>query len=183
MTKKNKIFSDIKILEEGYDTQIGKDIDELKKDIKESKKYEEKKWSDMTRLIILLVWIYLYKLFIEWEFGVVYFFISILCFIFLNLGKRKPGELSAYSVFNPNFERLAGTLTSDMIQPGINNNLEDEIRNEKEVIEVEKEIILTKHETNKMKIKEKAKQTLNSLCNCGSGIKYKRCCALNLKED
>jgi hypothetical protein len=27
----------------------------------------------------------------------------------MNLGKRKPGELSAYSVFNKDFKKIAGT--------------------------------------------------------------------------
>lgn len=33
---------------------------------------------------------------------------SVLALIFLNLGKRREGELSAYSVFNPGGERLPG---------------------------------------------------------------------------
>lgn len=32
--------------------------------------------------------------------------LSIIVFIFTNLGKREAWQLSAYSVFNPNFERL-----------------------------------------------------------------------------
>ena len=38
-----------------------------------------------------------------------FFIISGIVFIFLNLGKRKQGELSAYSVFNKGFKKIAGT--------------------------------------------------------------------------
>ncbi len=31
---------------------------------------------------------------------------TIIALIFTNLGKRESWELSAYSIFNPNFERL-----------------------------------------------------------------------------
>ena len=38
-----------------------------------------------------------------------FFIVSGIVFIFLNLGKRKQGELSAYSVFNKGFKKIAGT--------------------------------------------------------------------------
>ena len=37
--------------------------------------------------------------------------ITIIVLIFLNLGERKPGQLSAYSVFNPNQERMLGSMS------------------------------------------------------------------------
>lgn len=52
------------------------------------------------------------------EFGAVFFVLGLLYFIFTNLSdrKRKPEELSAYSVFNPNCERIDGTVdASEMI--------------------------------------------------------------------
>ena len=39
--------------------------------------------------------------------------------IFSNLGKRAPGTLSAYSVFNPNFEELPGTLNASQFEAEI----------------------------------------------------------------
>lgn len=47
------------------------------------------------------------------EFGLVFFVSSLFIFLFTNLGRRKSGELSAYSVFNPHCERLPGTLTAE----------------------------------------------------------------------
>lgn len=52
-------------------------------------------------------------LFIKLEFGFVYFMISCFILIFLNLGVRKEGEMSAYSVFNENCERLLGQITNE----------------------------------------------------------------------
>uniref|UniRef100_A0AC35EZB3 SAYSvFN domain-containing protein n=1 Tax=Panagrolaimus sp. PS1159 TaxID=55785 RepID=A0AC35EZB3_9BILA len=50
------------------------------------------------------------------QFGIVYFIFSLFIFLFLNLGSRKEGELSAYSVFNPNCERLLGSLTAEQFE-------------------------------------------------------------------
>jgi len=47
------------------------------------------------------------------EFGFVYFILSMFLLLLLNLGVRKEGEFSAYSVFNPRCERLLGQLTGD----------------------------------------------------------------------
>ena len=44
------------------------------------------------------------------SFHSLYFIISGFYWMFTNLGKRKEGTLSAYSVFNDNFERLHGTM-------------------------------------------------------------------------
>jgi len=46
-------------------------------------------------------------------FGAVYLCLAIIYYIFTCLGERKPGELSAYSVFNENGERLPGTMTAE----------------------------------------------------------------------
>ena len=44
------------------------------------------------------------------SFHSLYFIASGFYWMFTNLGKRKEGTLSAYSVFNENFERLHGTM-------------------------------------------------------------------------
>ncbi len=66
-----------------------------------------------------LLWVTLFALFIILEFGAVYFVISLLVIIYLNTGKRKKGQISAYSVFNPNMERIQGTLTPEHIEKSI----------------------------------------------------------------
>eukprot|EP00236_Picocystis_salinarum_P005848 CAMPEP_0113926630 /NCGR_PEP_ID=MMETSP1159-20121227/3859_1 /TAXON_ID=88271 /ORGANISM="Picocystis salinarum" /LENGTH=206 /DNA_ID=CAMNT_0000927039 /DNA_START=29 /DNA_END=649 /DNA_ORIENTATION=+ /assembly_acc=CAM_ASM_000767 len=47
--------------------------------------------------------------------GPLYILTSIVAFIFLNLGQRREGEMSAYSVFNEGFRELPGTLNADTI--------------------------------------------------------------------
>merc|ERR1712080_6677 len=59
------------------------------------------------------LWLIGYLLFLDFGFGIVYLTGSIIGAIFCNLGTREKGTLSAYSVFNPNFERLDGTFSSD----------------------------------------------------------------------
>ena len=73
------------------------------------------------------LWSTLFALFIRFEFGLVYFVVSLLVIIYLNTSnrrrgtrmKRRKGELSAYSVFNKNVERIQGTITAEQLQ----NNL------------------------------------------------------------
>ena len=73
-------------------------------------------------ILKFLLWLVLFIIFIKIEFGVVYFIISLIVGIYINTSKsRKKGILSAYSVFNPNFERLNGTFTSDHVEKSIRN--------------------------------------------------------------
>jgi hypothetical protein len=73
------------------------------------------------------LWSTLFALFIRFEFGLVYFVVSLLVIIYLNTSnrrkgsrmRRRKGELSAYSVFNKNVERIQGTITAEQLQ----NNL------------------------------------------------------------
>ena len=55
-------------------------------------------------IIIFIIWYSLYRIFLYYNFALVFILITIIALIFLNLGERKLGELSAYSVFNPNQE-------------------------------------------------------------------------------
>lgn len=186
----------MKILDEGCEDKLGEKINSFKKDyreaIKESRNYDandSNKISPLYKLVMLCLWIMGYRLFISWEFGIVYFMITILVLIFTNLGKRKPWELSAYSVFNPNFEKLPGTLSSEDINPGMaflnRRNNEDQdlidgtLANLNDITQTQTvdRNFNTNFEKQKKLIKEKAKQPLNSLCNCESGKKYKNCCA------
>ena len=49
-------------------------------------------------------------------FGIIYFICFMMALMFLNLGKRKKDEVSAYSVFNENFESLPGQMTSEQFE-------------------------------------------------------------------
>ena len=72
----------------------------------------------LSRLLKVLLWLVLWGFFIEIEFGVVYFVVSILFFLFHSLrgSRRKPSEPSAYSVFNKNCEAIDGTLTAEQFE-------------------------------------------------------------------
>lgn len=71
-----------------------------------------------TRLLKLILWFILLVLFIELEFAAVYITCSIIYVICSNLrsGGRRKGELSAYSVFNPNCKRIDGTFTAEQFE-------------------------------------------------------------------
>lgn len=73
-------------------------------------------WAIFTLKCVL--WCLLQALFVEIQFGVVFFVASCLFFIVFSLwgSKRKESELSAYSVFNKNFEKIEGTLTAEQFE-------------------------------------------------------------------
>ncbi|XP_048203784.1 SAYSvFN domain-containing protein 1 [Perognathus longimembris pacificus] len=67
----------------------------------------------------VLLWLVLLGLFVELEFGLVYFVLSL--FYWMYVGTRGPeekraGERSAYSVFNPGCEAIQGTLTAEQLE-------------------------------------------------------------------
>ena len=55
-------------------------------------------------------------IFVKIEFGAVFFLVSCTLLMTSNLGKRKAGEASAYSVFNENCEAIDGTLTAQQFE-------------------------------------------------------------------
>lgn len=64
------------------------------------------------------------------EFGSMYIIVSLFLAIFLNLGNKKAGEMSAYSVFNDGFQQLLGTMTAEQFDNEIrhrqvNEDLDD----------------------------------------------------------
>ncbi|XP_078799039.1 SAYSvFN domain-containing protein 1 isoform X1 [Oryzias latipes] len=74
--------------------------------------------SNVTLLKVLL-WLVLLGLFAELEFGLPFFVISLFYWIYEGLrspDQRKPGELSAYSVFNPDCQPLLGSLTAEQLE-------------------------------------------------------------------
>ncbi|KOX71050.1 SAYSvFN domain-containing protein 1 [Melipona quadrifasciata] len=72
----------------------------------------------ITHLLYFLLWGTLYIIAIEYEFGTVYFILSTLLFMCLNTRSRpkRSGELSAYSVFNPNCRAIEGTLDASQFE-------------------------------------------------------------------
>ncbi|XP_065124865.1 SAYSvFN domain-containing protein 1 [Paramisgurnus dabryanus] len=70
-------------------------------------------------LLKVLLWLVLLGLFIELEFGLPFFLISLFYWLYEGLRSpkaRQPGELSAYSVFNPDCQPILGTLTAEQLE-------------------------------------------------------------------
>ncbi|XP_042302516.1 SAYSvFN domain-containing protein 1 [Sceloporus undulatus] len=66
-----------------------------------------------------LLWLVLFGLFVELEFGLAYFVLSMFYWIYVGTrgpGERQSGEKSAYSVFNPGCEAIEGTLTAEQFE-------------------------------------------------------------------
>ncbi|KAM9316893.1 SAYSvFN domain-containing protein 1 [Gastrophryne carolinensis] len=73
----------------------------------------------VTLLLKFLLWLVLLGLFVELEFGLAYFLLSMFYWIYEGTrrpGRRKKGEKSAYSVFNPGCEAIQGTLTAEQFE-------------------------------------------------------------------
>ncbi|XP_003473728.1 SAYSvFN domain-containing protein 1 [Cavia porcellus] len=67
----------------------------------------------------VLLWLVLLGLFVELEFGLVYFVLSLFYWMYVGTrgpGEKKAGEKSAYSVFNPGCEAIQGTLTAEQLE-------------------------------------------------------------------
>lgn len=76
------------------------------------------KWK-VTLLLKVLLWLVLLGLFVELEFGLAYFVLSMFYWLYEGTrgpGQRRKGEKSAYSVFNPGCEAIDGTLTAEQFE-------------------------------------------------------------------
>ena len=74
---------------------------------------------DITTVVLkVILWCSLWAFFITLEFGAVFFIVSVFYFMFTNFrkSKKQDGEMSAYSVFNPNCEAIKGTLTAEQFE-------------------------------------------------------------------
>ncbi|KAG9283156.1 SAYSvFN domain-containing protein 1 [Astyanax mexicanus] len=70
-------------------------------------------------LLKVLLWLVLLGLFSELDFGLPFFLISLFYWLYEGLRSptvRQPGELSAYSVFNPDCQPILGTLTAEQLE-------------------------------------------------------------------
>lgn len=75
----------------------------------------------VTNLTVLkvLLWLVLLGLFSELDFGLPFFLLSLFYWLYEGLRSpvaRRPGEMSAYSVFNPNCQPILGTLTAEQLE-------------------------------------------------------------------
>lgn len=100
---------------------------DVEEDIQEEEDVQEERESRGTvlnrviYLLYFLLWVTLYVIALEYEFGAVYFVLSALVFVCLNTrsGPKRHGEPSAYSVFNPNCEAIEGTLDASQFEKEI----------------------------------------------------------------
>ena len=191
--KTDKIENNNNGFEPGYEDENEANLREARRRIEESKKpFNPMDFLSTKNIIIFIIWYSLYRIFLYYNFALVFILITIIALIFLNLGERKPGELSAYSVFNPNQERILGFDNNIIGQnpynilldnERINNEIEHRRQIEREINEeINRKVKSdTKSELRKEFLKTKAEYPLNSNCKCGSGKKYKNCCLKKIK--
>lgn len=70
-------------------------------------------------LFCLLIWLLIYVAALQFQFGIVFVIATGFYLLWISLGTKKrknPNELSAYSVFNPNCERLLGQTTAEQFE-------------------------------------------------------------------
>ena len=85
-------------------------------------------WLSLMRpkfFLVLGLWLTLFAVFLVLEWAAVYFVVSIIALMVYgtNSKPRKAGKKSAYSVFNPNFERLDGELDPATIDKELRRQL------------------------------------------------------------
>ncbi|XP_013115712.1 uncharacterized protein LOC106093233 [Stomoxys calcitrans] len=78
----------------------------------------DKKFKYLLRAVYLALWITVYIIAIELQFGIVYLMMSALLAIYLNTrtGPKKNNEISAYSVFNKDCISIDGTLKAEQFE-------------------------------------------------------------------
>lgn len=72
----------------------------------------------LVNLLKLVIWISLMAFFVEIQFGSVFLIVSMFYFVIVNTstGGRKDGQLSPYSVFNPDYKVIDGTFTAEQFE-------------------------------------------------------------------
>ncbi|XVF51945.1 hypothetical protein PTKIN_Ptkin04bG0224700 [Pterospermum kingtungense] len=68
---------------------------------------------------LIILWFIMAPVAHKWDVGPLYILGTGFCIIFLNLGRRQPGDVSAYSIFNEDFRELPGTLNADALDRDI----------------------------------------------------------------
>ncbi|XP_062199140.1 uncharacterized protein LOC133901702 [Phragmites australis] len=73
----------------------------------------------MKAWVIIAMWFLLAPIAQKYDVGPLYILGTGFLIIFLNLGRRQQGDVSAYSIFNEDFRELPGTLNADRIDRDI----------------------------------------------------------------
>lgn len=120
----------------------------------------------------LAVWSFCWYLSCKIEFGSIFVVCSAIVAMFLNLSSssdsKSDNKLSAYSVFNPGAQRIAGSMDAEAIEDQLRHKARSA---EKKAIDLDiGSSALADHPARKSKM-------ANSKCVCGSGKKYKVCCS------
>ncbi|CAI0470960.1 unnamed protein product [Linum tenue] len=68
---------------------------------------------------VIILWFILAPVANRWHLGPLYILGTGFAIIFLNLGRRQAGDVSAYSIFNEDFRELPGTLNADRLDRDI----------------------------------------------------------------
>lgn len=123
-----------------------------------------------TALVVkLAAWLFCWYLTCKVEFGSIFVVCSAIVAMFLNLSSSdsSKGALSAYSVFNPGAQRIAGSMDAEAIE----DQLRHKAAGPKKTIDLDiGSAALADHPQRKSKM-------ANTPCVCGSGKKYKVCCS------
>lgn len=98
------------------ETQSFKSLETVKDYTDEVEAEEPFNWIKLTASV--LIWICLFSYSVYIEFGAIFFIFSCFYVIWTNTRTRlrKPNEVSAYSVFNPNCEPIEGTLDAKKLE-------------------------------------------------------------------
>ena len=109
------------------------------------------------------------------------------------MGERKAGEISAYSMFNENYEKIAGTFGADLYEKMLRKGNKNEKIDSNTIYagttqtKTKAQLKSKSRQKNKRKKKQSGANTnhshpkrmgknANKACFCGSGLKYKKCC-------
>ncbi|KAK9055258.1 hypothetical protein SSX86_026340 [Deinandra increscens subsp. villosa] len=68
---------------------------------------------------VIIMWFILAPVAHKWDVGPLYILGTGFAIIFLNLGKRQQGDMSAYSIFNEDFRELPGTFNAERVDRDI----------------------------------------------------------------
>jgi len=104
--------------------------------------------------------------------------LSIIAGMFINLGSRQ-GYLSAYSIFNPNQRSLLGDLRAEQLEAELRKGQGASI----EAADDSNLIDLPQQHVACGELPARMSKAANKPCPCGSGKKYKRCCAVNGRNE
>jgi len=136
--------------------------------------FAKTKWA-----LYIFLWTILLVISTKYQFAKIFLCVSGICFIFSNLGKRAPGTLSAYSIFNKNNEKILGTFDSAQVDKqfaGRMNEIPVNNNNQKKADDMTEEEEYEIFKKIKESYEKNQSKFANQPCYCGSMKKYKKCC-------